>query len=118
MIARALIFAFALLALVGCASTPRATLSSAPHAIDLQTEQRIATMHFRPGVYFLDGADSTGWFYRAPDRVLEHSFGGYWIKHEGGIFLARSDGRLRGYVDWAGGRTKIGNISSIAVRFL
>ncbi|MFL6569425.1 MAG: hypothetical protein ACJ8LI_09670 [Chthoniobacterales bacterium] len=73
-------------------------------------------MHFVPGLYSLEATDNTGWFYRAPKGVIEHSFSGS-SKHEGGIFLARDTGSMRGYVVWAGGRSKIGNLSSATVRF-
>lgn len=117
MIARALVLIVALLLFAGCASAPRAALREPPHAVELEMECRIATMHFRAGVYVLQAADNSGWFYRAPERVLEHSFGGSY-KHEGGIFLARDSGSIRGYVVWAGGRSTIGSISSATVRFL
>ena len=73
-------------------------------------------MHFPAGVYSLDSADATGWFYRAPRGVMQHGFGGSY-QHEGGIFLARSDGSIRGYVIWAGGRTKLGNLSGAPLQF-
>ena len=74
-------------------------------------------MHFLPGVYSLEAGDNSGWFYRAPTSVIEHSFSGSY-KHEGGIFLARDTGSVRGFVVWLGGRSKIGNLPSRAIRFL
>lgn len=99
--------------LCSCA-TPRAPAEGPrPRAIELQEPQKIATMHFRPGVYFLDSSDHTGHYYRAPEGVIEHSFGGS-IQRAGGIFLAAQTGKMRGYVSWAGERRKIGSITDVA----
>ncbi len=104
------------LSLVGCAA-PRQTVdpdAPPPRGMELQERQKIATMHFRPGVYLLDSSDRTGYYYRAPEGVIEHSFGGS-IRRDGGIFLARHTGKLRGYVVvWGGERRKIGDLSNAA----
>ena len=81
-----------------------------PHGIRLQEERRIATMHFQPGLYSLDSSDRNGYYYRAPEGVIEHGFAGS-QRREGGIFLARHTGKMRGYVAWAGERRKIGSVS-------
>ena len=102
------------LALAACAA-PRKAINpdvAPPRGIELQKEQKIATMHFRPGMYLLDSSDHTGYYYRAPEGVVEHSFGGS-IRREGGIFLARYTGKMRGYVAWAGERRKIGSVSQV-----
>ncbi|MDQ6859671.1 MAG: hypothetical protein M3032_00735 [Verrucomicrobiota bacterium] len=99
-------------ALASCAAPqPFAPESPPPHAIELQEERAISTMHFRPGLYSLDASDHTGYYYRAREGVMQHTSAGF-VRHEGGIFRARSTGRLRGYVIWAGGRTKIGDLSN------
>src|SRR5690349_9958707 len=117
MIARLLSSFLIVLVLSSCATTPRAALSSGPpRAIELQAERTVSTMHFPAGIYSLDSADATGWFYRAPRGVMQHGFGGFY-QHEGGIFLARADGSIRAYVIWAGGRTKLGNLAGAPLRF-
>jgi len=109
---RAFTFLVAALGMSSCAAPQTAMLPEAPRpqSVDLQEERSVATMHFRPGLYSLDAADRTGWYYRAPEGVIEHSFGTF-QKHEGGIFLARNGSQMRGYIVWAGGRTKIGDFS-------
>jgi len=104
---------FALL-LSSCAAPRKAMAPDAPppRAIALEEERKIATMHFRPGVYSLDSSDRSGYYYRAPEGVIEHGFAGS-LRREGGIFLARSTGKMRGYVAWAGERRKIGSVSRV-----
>ena len=99
--------------LSSCAA-PRAVDVDAPppRGIELQEERKIATMHFRPGLYSLDSSDRTGYYYRAPEGVIEHGFAGA-QRREGGIFLARYTRKMRGYVVWAGERRKIGSVSRV-----
>ncbi len=92
-------------------SAPPAELRPPPRFVELQAEPSIATFHFPRGFYSLDSEDRAGYYYRAPRAVMKHSFAGF-AKYEGGIFLPRVDRtRLRGYVVWAGGVTKIGNLA-------
>jgi hypothetical protein len=102
------------LLLSSCAAPRKAIAPDAPppRGIELQAERRIATMHFRPGLYLLDSSDRTGYYYRAPEGVFEHGFAGA-MRREGGIFLARRSGKMRGYVVWAGERRKIGNVTQV-----
>lgn len=99
-----------LAALVACAShSPRWT---APAAIELRSAPSAATVHFPAGIYTLEREDSDGYYYRAPGGVTKHAFSGS-QQYPGGIFVSRQDPRrLRGYIVWAGGWTKIGNLSS------
>jgi hypothetical protein len=83
----------------------------APRYVELREEPQIATYHFPRGLYTLEAADDAGYYYRAPRQLIKHSFAGF-DQYEGGLFV-RKDNRdkIRGYVVWAGGRTKIGNLS-------
>lgn len=102
--------------LAGCArDRPLRTIHAAesvpvPRYIELEREQSIATVHFPPGLYSLDSADHTGYYYRGPRRLRRNSAAGA-VTEEGGLFLSGSNRRLRGYIVWAGGRTKLGNLS-------
>ena len=103
--------------LSSCASTPPER-RPAPQAIELREEPQISTFHFPRGVYSLVDSDASGYYYAAPRRVIKHGFPGR-IPYDGGLFLRRDDHRkLRAYVIWAGGRTKIGNLSRADYQFL
>jgi hypothetical protein len=113
MISKLACLLFALL-LSACAAPRQAMNPDAPppRGLELQEERRIATMHFHPGLYSLDSSDRTGYYYRAPEGVIEHGFAGS-QRREGGIFLARTTSKLRGYVVWAGERRKIGSVPRV-----
>lgn len=99
------------LLLTSCASPPPVDRRAAPQAIELNAERQISTYHFPRGVYSLADTDATGYYYSAPTHVMKHGFPGS-LPYNGGIFMEKNDhARLRGYVIWAGGRTKIGNLS-------
>ncbi|MGI9088705.1 MAG: hypothetical protein ACR2HH_13355 [Chthoniobacterales bacterium] len=101
------------LLLNSCASnsSPRAEIAPPPRYLELQDEPAISTFHFPRGLYSLDSEDRAGYYYRSPRGLMKHSFAGF-AKYDGGVFLPRVDrARLRGYVVWAGGVTKIGNLS-------
>ncbi len=101
-------------ALGACASPPppAALTEPVPRSFELQQDCAVATMHFPAGDYSLDSSDRSGFYYRAPQGIREHTFGGGFIRHEGGIFVAAADrARIRGYVIWAGGMTKLGDLS-------
>lgn len=103
--------------LTSCAAEPQSHALRAeravgpPRFIQLDEEPSISTIHFPRGIYSLDSSDAEGYYYRAPRRLIAHSFGGF-NPQDGGIFVSkRSGGRMSGYVVWAGGVTKIGNLS-------
>jgi hypothetical protein len=104
-----------------CASNgdyrPVTASSAAPRAIELQETHTINTFHFPRGIYTLEAEDDSGFYYRAPVRLMKQSFGGA-DPHEGGIFLGRGNRpTLRGYVVWAAGRTRIGNLTRSRYEF-
>lgn len=104
-------FTLAALLLTSCASSRPPDRRPAPAAIELRSEPQISTFHFPRGIYSLADHDETGFYYSAPSSVIKHGFPGS-IPYRGGLFLDRKDHtRLRAYVIWAGGRTKIGNLS-------
>jgi hypothetical protein len=79
--------------------------------VELRDEPQIATFHFPRGLYSLAAEDNAGYYYRAPRRVMKHSFDGF-DPYDGGLFVRKDNPRMiRGYIVWAGGRTKIGNLS-------
>lgn len=91
--------------------TVDAANTNVPRYLELQEPVRAATLHFPSGQYVLEATDSHGSYYRAPQKIYEHSFGGT-VGHEGGIYV-RGKGRvtLRGYIYWHGALTHIGNFS-------
>ncbi len=107
-----LVFAIAALLLTSCASPGPIDHSPPPSAIQLNAERQISTYHFPRGVYSLADTDATGYFYSAPAHVMKHGFPGS-LPYDGGIFMDKNDHkRLRAYLIWGGGRTKIGNLSN------
>lgn len=99
--------------LVSCASEHNFRAADAteptPRFLELADEQSFATVHFPRGLYLLDSVDDTGYYYRSAQRVMKHSFGGSYPQ-EGGIFVSKRNGKARGYIVWAAGLTKIGNV--------
>lgn len=112
-----LIFFFVVAFLLpGCASR-RASYATPPRFIELSSKPSAATLHFPRGLYSLDHEDRTGYYYRAPRKITQHSFGGS-VQHDGGLFVRKSARQtLRGYVVWAGGLTKVGNFSRTDYKF-
>lgn len=109
-------FAAALL-LVSCGgghhfrSTTAAETTSTPPYLELHSARSVGTLHFPQGVYVLDAIDDKGYYYRAPRKIIQHSFSGG-LRRNGGIFVARrNQGRLRGYVIMPSGLTHVGNLS-------
>jgi hypothetical protein len=85
--------------------------------IDLREEPSISTFHFPRGVYSLEAEDNRGYYYRAPRQVMKHAFGGG-MPYDGGIFVQKNRRDvIRGYVVWAGGRTKIGDLKRAAYSY-
>ena len=97
-------------------SAAESASASVPRFIELAEEQSISTIHFPRGTYVLEAEDNRGYYYRAPRRVVKHTFSGL-EPYEGGIFLARKDRTLRGYIVWAAGRTKVGDLSRARFTF-
>ncbi len=83
----------------------------APRFLELRHSAQVATLHFPAGTYVLEAVDDGGYYYRAPQQVLEKSFSGP-LFHNGGLYLSNSRRRvLRGYVDWYNGLVQVGNLS-------
>src|SRR6476469_1279101 len=106
----------------GCGGTDRrapvnpAATTAAPF-LELRRNTSAGTIHFPRGLYSLDTEDRNGYYYRAPTKVNEHSFGGGY-PHDGGIFVSKRDQRkLRGYVIMPGGLTHVGNLSGADYQF-
>jgi hypothetical protein len=92
-------------------ATNSAETSSTPPYLELRSERSVGTLHFPRGVYVLDAVDDKGYYYRAPRKIIQHSFSGG-LQHDGGIFVSKQDqGRLRGYVILPSGLTHVGNLS-------
>jgi hypothetical protein len=105
------------LLLAGCASErnyhplPPGEGPSVPQVIALHAPVSISTVHFPAGNYSLQAEDDAGYYYRAPRQVIKHAFSGL-EQYDGGIFVRKGgSARARGYIVWAGGRTKIGNLA-------
>src|SRR3954467_834525 len=111
------------LLLIGCGGkdrrhpvNPAASRSAAPF-IELRSDISAGTIHFPRGLYSLDSEDQNGYYYRAPGKVYEHSFGGS-VSHDGGIFVSkRNQRKLRGYVIMPAGVTHVGNLSGADYQF-
>lgn len=121
------VFAAAFLALVAigltsCGGTDRRqpvnpAATKAPLYIELLRNTSAGTIHFPRGLYTLETEDRNGYYYHAPVRVSQHSFGGSY-PHEGGIFVSKRNLRkLRGYVMMPGGITHVGNLSRADYQF-
>ena len=113
---------FALL-LVSCGgnrhfrATDAAATSSTPPYLELRSQPSAATLHFPRGTYVLDAEDDNGYYYRAPRKIVQHSFASG-LQYDGGIFVAKRDRtRLRGYIIRPSGLTHIGNFSRADYEF-
>ena len=107
----------ALALLAGCAAErtyhplPPGEGPSVPRVIELHEPVSISTVHFPAGSHWLHAEDDAGYYYRSPRQVIKHAFSGL-EQYQGGIFVRKgSRPRVRGYIVWAGGRTKIGNLA-------
>ncbi|HSH37872.1 MAG TPA: hypothetical protein VK993_03725 [Chthoniobacterales bacterium] len=98
--------------LTSCASNRQVRqFDTPPQFLDLQESPSRGTLHYPEGTYAFESEDETGYYYRAPRRVRQHSFGGSY-PHEGGIFVLKRDPqRIRGYIVLYGERRKMGNLS-------
>ena len=116
---RFLLVATALAALLtSCASNRQVRQFEAPpQMLELQESPSRGTLHFPEGTYTFDSEDETGYYYRAPRSVRQHSFGGSY-PHEGGIFVLKRDPqRIRGYIVLYGERRKMGDLSGTRHEF-
>jgi len=92
-------------------TTNAAETTSTPPYLELRSDHSVGTLHFPRGIYVLDAVDDAGYYYRAPRKIVQHSFSGN-LLHNGGIFVAKRDQKnLRGYVILASGLTHVGNLS-------
>jgi hypothetical protein len=92
------------------ATSPGQTTSAPPY-LELRAERSAGTLHFPRGIYVLSAVDNKGYYYRAPSRIVQHSFSSG-LSFDGGIFAEKRDRRrLRGYVMMPGGLTHVGNLS-------
>ena len=113
----------AALLLTGCGGTDRrhpirtAGTTPAPPYLELRSTISAGTLHFPRGLYVLDSEDRNGYYYRAPQKIVQRSFsGGY--PRAGGIFVSKRDQRkMRGYVIMPGGVTHVGLLSRADYEF-
>ena len=88
-----------------------------PQVVEVHKHVSISTVHFPTGNYWLQAEDDAGYYYRSPRQVTKHAFAGL-PQYDGGIFVRKgSRPRVRGYIVWAGGRTKIGKLSADEYEF-
>lgn len=109
--------------LAGCAgsrhyhSIPAEGPPSAPRYLELRSGASVATLHFPAGLYSLSAADDVGYYYAAPQKIVQRTAAGS-TSRNGGIYVNKRDPRkLRGYVIWGGARTHIGNLSRVRHEF-
>ncbi|MDQ3626021.1 MAG: hypothetical protein M3372_02690 [Verrucomicrobiota bacterium] len=80
--------------------------AAAPQFLELLEPASRGTLHFPQGLYAFESEDDTGYYYRAPRSVRQHSFGGSY-PHDGGVFVRKTTPlHMRGYIYWASKRTK------------
>lgn len=115
--------ALVIFSLTGCSSErnfraiPPGEGPAVPRYVDLRAPLQIATVHFPVGSYVLTAQDNGGYYYRSPRPVTKHAFAGR-QQYEGGIYLRKGARRkVRGYLVWGGGRTKIGNLAQADYSF-
>jgi hypothetical protein len=94
-----------------------AAQTTAPPFLEMRSAPSAATLHFPAGLYSLDSVDNNGYYYRAPQKIVQHSWSGG-LPHDGGIFVSKRDRKkLRGYVIMPAGLTHVGNFSSTDYEF-
>ena len=92
--------------------------ATSPRYVELSGAKQVATLHFPAGIYSFYAVDDTGWYYRAPRPIIEHTGGGRARPRNGGIFVSkRNPKKLRGYVFYAGALTHVGDLSEAAHAF-
>jgi hypothetical protein len=108
--------------IAACAGSPHPPAEApgsvnAPSAIELQSETRVASVHFPAGVYTLSASDRIGYYYRSSRGVVQGSGPGRVVR-QGGIFVSkRNQTKLRGYVYFGGSVTHVGNLSHARYEF-
>ena len=113
----AIVVVGAALLLTSCASRPVRQFAAPPQTLELHESPSRGTLHFPRGTYTFESEDNTGYYYRAPRSVRQHSFGGSY-PHDGGIFVLKRDPqRIRGYIVLYGERRKMGNLSDTRHEF-
>jgi hypothetical protein len=107
----------------GCGGTDRrqpvnpAATATVARFIALLSNTSAGTIHFPRGLYSLESEDHHGYYYRAPVKLFQRSFGGR-EPRDGGIFVSKQNQRkLRGYVVMPGGVTHVGNLSGANYQF-
>ena len=111
------------LCLGSCGGTDRrhpvnpAATATVARFIALLSDTSAGTIHFPRGLYSLESEDHHGYYYRAPVKLYQRSFGGQ-EPRVGGIFVSRKNQqKLRGYVVMPGGVTHVGNLSGANYQF-
>jgi hypothetical protein len=85
--------------------------------LEIDSEATAATLHFPVGLYSLYATDTTGYYYRAPQKIYQHTAGGS-VPHDGGVYVRKKNpDNMRGYVFIAGALTHVGNLSGVRHRF-
>jgi hypothetical protein len=85
----------------------------APTQLQLARSRSLGTLHFPAGTYVRYAADRTGWYYQAPRKIIQHSWGGS-VGYSGGLFIDRRDpNKTRGYIVWDAGLTKVGTVPEV-----
>ena len=92
--------------------------SNAPRYVELLAPKQVATLHFPPGSYPLYAVDDLGYYYRAPQKIAQHTGAGGSVLRDGGIFVSKRNPRkLRGFVYYAGQLTHVGDLSRTRYQF-
>src|SRR5438874_703318 len=90
---------------------PEGPAPTSPRYVELLADKQVANLHFPAGIYSFYGLDNTGWYYRAPRPILQHTGGGT-VARNGGIYASkRNRHKLRAYVFYAGALTHVGDLS-------
>jgi hypothetical protein len=117
---RLLLSTFAFLLFSSCANhhfRVEGPTSNAPRHVELFAETQVATLHFPPGTYSFYALDDVGYYYRAPQKIVQHT-GGSSVLRDGGIYVNKRDPRkLRGYVYLSGALTHVGDLSRARHQF-
>jgi hypothetical protein len=85
--------------------------------LELESGTAVATLHFPAGIYTLYATDSNGYYYQAPQKIIQHTAGGS-LPHQGGVYVRKQNpDNIRGYVFIAGALTHVGNLSKVHHQF-